>query len=47
MVQCNDCVWKPGLNDDGTICPTCKGSGKLSTKNETVPTVPKVKKGKK
>ena len=28
LLDCPDC-WKPGLKDADTICPTCKGSGKV------------------
>jgi len=47
MAQCKDCKWKPGLDDENTLCQTCKGSGLAPEK--AVPSVPKTKakKGKK
>ena len=29
IVDCPDCVFKRGLLNETTICPTCEGSGKI------------------
>ena len=26
-VRCPDCLWKAGLKDENTYCPTCEGHG--------------------
>lgn len=32
MAKCKDCKWKPGLDDEWTVCSSCNGSGETKTK---------------
>lgn len=42
MAQCENCVFKPGLVDEVTVCAICKGSGTVAE-----PVAPKAEEAKK